>query len=363
MNFYTLFTRTENVNLLKDVGLIPETLAKNYDEVNSYVVTYKNGDYSYVGKEITHLKLLFLNKRFGKILDGIRFIIDNSNNIDVLNIYHLNLSSYIYCMAAKLFLKRDSKIYLKLDANPAEIDKLRKHDLRAYIKKKTIQMADIVSGETSVIVEKLVKEVNPKIKLIPNGYYNPDAKMSDYLKKKNRIITVGRLGVEPKNTELLIDAFVKNASNHNWELRLIGPYTNKLKEKVDYLLNVKPELLGRIELVGEINDKKKLSKEYEEAKIFAFPSKCESFGLVLTEALMAGDYLLVSDGVPAAYDVIYSDTAGRIVKNDSLIEWVEAIDYVVNVDMDYERICSEGFRKANALFCWDEIVKRIFELL
>ena len=39
MNFYTLFTRTENVHLMKDVGMIPEKLAQNYPNVNSFLVT------------------------------------------------------------------------------------------------------------------------------------------------------------------------------------------------------------------------------------------------------------------------------------------------------------------------------------
>ena len=68
MEFYTLFTRTENIHLLKDVGMIPETLAAEYDDVASYIVTYKNGDYPYIGREICHARPVFLKKKLGKYI-------------------------------------------------------------------------------------------------------------------------------------------------------------------------------------------------------------------------------------------------------------------------------------------------------
>lgn len=363
MNFYTLFTRAENVHLLKDVGMVPETLAAEFSDVNSYLVTYKNGEYPYIGKDIKNMKMIFLKKRLGKYIDGILFIMNSAKDIDVLNIYHLNLSSFIYCIAAKIFLKKEAKVYLKLDLGPAEIEKIRKKDIRSWIKKKTIEMADIVTGETSILVNQLNEEVNSKIKLIPNGYYNPFARMSDFTKKKNRIITVGRLGAEPKNTELLVDAFVERATEHDWELRLIGPYTDKLYEKVNEIMKRVPQLSGRIKLTGEITDKEMLSKEYEEAKVFAFPSKWESFGLVLTEALMAGDYLIVSDAVPAAYDLIDSDEIGKIIKSEDTYKWTEAIGAIVNMDFDYKKMCKDGYNKANAQFNWVAIAKNLRETL
>ena len=171
MNYYTLFTRTENAHLLKDIGMIPETLAKEYPDVNSYIVTYENGTYPYIGQQIKHAKPVFLKKRFGRIIDGIGFIRKNAADIDVLNIYHLNLSSYAYCLAARKYLKTTAKVYLKLDLGPAEIDKLRRHDPRAWIKKRTIKLADIVSGETSKLVGIVQNEVDPKVVLVTNGNY------------------------------------------------------------------------------------------------------------------------------------------------------------------------------------------------
>ena len=63
MTFYTLFLRTENAHLAKDIGMIPETLAKEHPDVKSHIVTYENGDYPYVGQQIKHTKMIFVKKR------------------------------------------------------------------------------------------------------------------------------------------------------------------------------------------------------------------------------------------------------------------------------------------------------------
>ena len=362
MNFYTLFTRTENVHLLKDVGMIPEKLAEKYPDVNSYLVTYKNGEYPYVGNQIKKTKLIYLNKKFGKIIDGMKFIRQNADKIDVLNIYHLNLSSYFYCKAAKKYLKKDAVVYLKLDANNDEIRKLRKHDPRSWIKHKTIEMADFVSAETSSVVKSINQEVKKQIEWIPNGC----AEMSDdkvgNIEKKNRIITVGRLGSPEKNTELLIDSFVGCSDRQDWELRLIGPYTDEIREKVDAVTKEHSELAGKIELTGEILDKKRLASEYAQAKIFMIPSKYESFSIALIEAMEEGCYIISSDNVPLAKDVIEFGAKGSIVEGFETKEWSNAILDICNGDIDWNELKNVDKEIVEEKYNWDSIVENLYKL-
>lgn len=362
MNFYTLFTKTENVHLLKDVGMIPESLARNFSDVKSYIVTYKNGEYPYVGKEIQNTEMVFIKKRFGKYLDGMHFIRKYAKEIDVLNIYHLNLSAFFYCIYAKIFLKKSALVYLKLDAGPMEMDKLCKQDLRALVKRMTIRLADVVSGESSVLVKQL-QEVDPKIKLIPNGYYAPEAHMAIFRKKADRIITVGRLGTAEKNTKLLIDAFVLSMDQHGWELRLIGSYTKELNDYIDRLCHTYTKLKDRLKLVGIITDKRILQKEYEESKIFALPSKLEGFPIVLPEALMTGNYIITSSHVPAAYDVIYNADAGRIAESDDALYWKDVLTETIKKEIDWRKLCEDGFRVAESKFNWDSIAEQLYGFL
>ena len=366
MEFYTLFTRTENTHLLKDVGMIPETMAAEFDDVDSYIVTYKNGDYPYIGNEIRHVKPVFLKKKFGRYIDGINFIRKNANRIDVLNIYHLNLSSYLYCLAAKKYLKKSAVIFLKLDLGPAEIAKVKKHDLRSFIKRRTIRLADIVSGETTKLTGQLRDITGEDIRFITNGIYVPGSKAADPSRKKNKIITAGMLGTPPKNTDFLIDAFTtyaKNAQNGDWKLVLIGKCTCEIEQKVKETINADPSLKDRIILTGEITDKEQLAKEYEEAKIFILPSKWESFGFVLPEALSFGDYLIVSGNVPLAEDLLYNETAGRIIRDMSVETWAEEIADVTRADIDWGKKCREDHDFVENNYNWKIIVQKILELI
>ncbi|MCR5672454.1 MAG: glycosyltransferase family 4 protein [Lachnospiraceae bacterium] len=346
--------------------MIPETMAQVFPDVRSYLVTYKNGEYPYIGKEISHLQPVFLRKKLGKCIDGINFIRKNSDRIDVLNIYHLNLSSYLYCLAAKRYLKKDAVIFLKLDLGPAEIEKVKKRDPRSYIKRRTIKLADIVSGETTKLVGQLRDITGDDIRFITNGIYVPQTGAADPAKKKNKIITAGMLGTEPKNTHFLIDAFAtyaKNAQNSDWKLVLIGKCTYEIEQKVKDLKEKEPFLSDRIILTGQITDKGQLAKEYEEAKIFILPSKWESFGFVLPEALSFGDHLLVSGNVPAAEDLLYNEDAGRIIRDMSVDTWAEEIDKATRADIDWEKKCREDHDFIEDNYNWKMIVRKIYGII
>lgn len=362
MNFYTLFTKTQNVHLLKDVGMIPENMAM-FDDVNSYVVTYKNGDYPYLGHEICNLRMIFLKKRFGKILDGVNFIRTNSKTIDVLNIYHLNFASFIYCIAAKAYLKKSSKIYLKLDAGYSEVTKVATKDIRGWIKRRTLELADVVSAETSEIVEKLQGVSGKKIYFITNGCYSRKKKETDYRIKENTIITVGRLGTWPKNTEMLLDAFVKSSEFHDWNLKLIGSYSNEFRESVEKLKRTHLELKNRIELLGEISEPSRLAEEYEKAKVFVLPSRFESFGIVLVEALMWGDYIVMSDKIPTYKDIIYNEQAGYVFDSYDSETLASAIVNATQKKIDWKIKCLNDYEFIEKNYNWTMIVRSLKGIL
>ena len=363
MNYYTLFTGTENVHLLKDVGMLPEKLAANHSDVNSYLVTYKNGEYPYVGEKIKHTRLIFVKKRLGKALDGVGFIIKNRKNIDVLNIYHLNLSSFFYCMAAKLFMKKESVVYLKLDAGYEEVKKVKKHNLTAWVKRRTVDMADIVSVETKVVASKFEKELKIKTEFVPNGCFELLPKPADYQNKKNRLITVGRLGAYEKNTELLLDSFVKCADEHDWELRLIGPYTAETEDKVADILNKHPKLKDRIVLTGAINDRDILWQEYKEAKVFLLPSKWESFSIATIEALETGCFLMTSANVPLMADIIEGGNFGVIIDDYSVESWSDAVTKAIKDKTDWDFLCREGYAYVKENYNWDIIADNLYKLI
>lgn len=364
MNFYTLFTRTKDIHLIKDVGMLPESLALRHGDVRSFLVTYKNDEeYTHYGNEIKQTRLIFIKKRFGKYIDGIRFIKDNADQIDVLNIYHLNLSSFLYCLAAKCFLRKTAKVYLKLDAGYDEVRKLKKLGIVSHIKRRTIKLADIVTAETRTIVDLLQSVVNAKIEYLPNGVSLSEEREDRNISKDNRIITVGHLGTAAKNTEFLIDAFVASADKHPYELRLIGTYTQELKRKIEALKEESSDVYKRIVLTGEISDRERLEEEYHRAKIFAFPSVGESFGFALLEAVNAGCFVMVSDGVPLAYDVVDEGKTGMILPINDKERWGKAFTELQHNEPGWDQLREIGKAKVREKYSWGNIADRLYRML
>lgn len=309
MNFYTLFPPTENVHLIKDVGMYPESLAK-YEGVDAHLVCYKNGEYPYLGREVKHLKLDFIERKYGEILDGMYFIKKNATRIDVLNVYHLNLSSFFFIRTFKKYKNKSAIAYLKLDADMREIDRLSGNGVIQWIKKKTIAWADVVTVESRLLKDKLNEIIgDEKIQYLPDGIDidNVEGSVLSAEEKENIILTVGRLGSEQKNSQRLVDEFIKQ-SKGDYHLWLVGSTTEAfrvwLNQKLEDLKKQNHVAAGLIEYKGEISDRQELDSIYKKAKIFALPSRWESFGIVLVEALWQGCYLMTTKEVPSTPDLM-----------------------------------------------------------
>src|SRR6476620_5530988 len=63
--FLTLFPYTENVHLIKDVGMIPYVLHKEYG-YESTIASFQNGEYPYLEDDVKGLKQTFIKKIFKK---------------------------------------------------------------------------------------------------------------------------------------------------------------------------------------------------------------------------------------------------------------------------------------------------------
>ncbi len=316
MRFVTLYLKTENVHLLKDVGMIPYYMMKEHGAESS-VVTYDNGgEYSYTDNEVRGLGLEFVRRsRFGRIVDGMLYLMRNAGRIDVLNIYHLNLSSYFYEIVYRMFNRR-GVIYLKLDMNPAGFITCFKKNPVGMIKRATIRRADLASVETTAMRKKLRKFFGEKIIYIPNGCYRDtdtgtgsapdDGTVREAFHKENVILTVGNLGTFDKATEVLLEAYkryMERVGEDAYKLRLVGSIEDDFRKHIDDFFGTDDKLRDKVVFTGPVSDKRLLNEEYERARLFTLPSRSESFGIVLVEAALKGCYLVTSDMVPAGYDV------------------------------------------------------------
>lgn len=364
MRFVTLFLETENVHLLKDVGMIPYHLYKDHN-MDCTIVTYKNSEkYTYLENEVKGLKLQFIKKSpFGAIIDGVNYLNRNASDIDILNIYHLNLSSFFYSIVYR-HRNKNGKIYLKLDMNPIGLVNLYKKDLRGAVKRMTMRMCTLASVETTKMRNRLVKTYGDKIIYIPNGCYSA----SDFSKEKkeNIILTVGNLGTFEKATDVLLNAFaeyVKNNKDSDWKLHLVGSVAEDFREKIDSFYKENEYLKDRVLFLGPIYDKKELNREYSKAKVFTLPSLSESFGIVLVEAAMNGCYIIASDMVPAAFDITDGFKYGKCVKAGDISSLATAFDEVCNDSVDYKAIATKTAAHVRTAFNQTFITDRLYRKL
>ncbi len=364
MRFVTLFLKTQNVHLTKDVGMLPYLLRREH-KIDTAVATYKNDEeYTYADNEVKGLKLEFIEKTGGgMIFDGVRYLVANAHNIDVLNIYHLNLSSYIYGIVYKR-LNRKGRIYLKLDMNPKGFEALFKKDIVGMIKRSTLKRADIASVETRKMFAKLREKYGDKILYIPNGCYNSDV---PYPKdKRNVILTVGNLGTYEKATDVLLEAFAlfsKKPSSAGWSLRLVGSVDDSFKGYVDEFFQKHPELTERVTFTGPIYDREKLNEEYSKARVFTLPSLSESFGIVLVEAAMHGCYLITSDMVPAGYDISDGLRYGAQIPAGDAGKLCEAFGKICTDETDWKSITKKTAAYVKTAFDWSKIANDLYKAL
>lgn len=328
----TMRLSTIDVHLWKSQGLIPHYVNKKYG-FDVSVVTYKNGDYP-SAKQLENVKLEFVKKKYGDTVDGILYIINNAKKIDYLYMYHPKWETLICVFLYKMINPR-GKVWLDLDASLHWFEYRKKSvgqriqtRMRNWIIK---NCCTIVTTSSSKCAEMSKKEYGRKdILHIPRGCQSI---YSDLSQKRDIILTVGRLGTEQKNTELLINAFVNNKELHNWELVLIGEAEPKFLQFLQKKVR-QHKMEDRIHYIGNINEREKLAEWYAKAKIFVLPSRWESYGIVLAEALLQGAYLVISDSISSKEDILgEKQEIGITFKNNRLTDLEKAL--VESIQSEY----------------------------
>jgi len=362
MRFVTIFVLCENVHLIKDVGMIPYVLHKEY-KVDSQLVTYNNGDYSYLNDEVKGLKLKFV-KRYTKndFINLVIYLFNNYKNIDVLNFFH---TTYTNLLLGYIFkkLNKNGKVYIKMDAS--ERIKTKKQNpylgkgIKAQIKRKLIRNVDLLTVEIKDIHSYLNNLWDNKVEYIPNGFYDRDYNYEEVQREKI-ILFVGRVGAKEKANEVLIDAFIKVHSNlDGWKLKFIGPIEKEFNNYIEMIFLKFPEIKSKIDFCGPINDRNELEMEYKKAKIFCLTSRNEGFPLVYLEALRSGLYIITSS-ILAAKDIVSSEKIGSIFNIDNIDELSEKLLFACNnLNIDHNHI--KKYARDN--FRWQDSCRKILKYL
>lgn len=159
-------------------------------------------------------------------------------------------------------------------------------------------------------VKKFIKQEN--VICIPNTIpqYGNQANLEEE-KEIYRIVNVGRLNKKHKRQEILIEAFAMLAERYpDWIVECWGGdtsgYQKELEQKIHHY-----RLENRVFLRGATQN---VEQVYCAADIFAFPSRCEGFGLALGEAMCAGLPAVGFASCPAVNELIKNGENGLLAE-------------------------------------------------
>lgn len=370
MRWVTFFPNAKREHLTKDVGLLPVYMGKN--GFNSQLVTtgteLKDAQ---IPEEVSGLEIDILSKK-GKFFflekSFLNFLHQNSNQIDVLNLFHLNRDTIFYGL---LYKRKNPKgfLYIKLDAYNQHL-KIRKIFSKNSIKdfflksraRQFYNKVDLFTVENTKgkeIAEQTYPEWKTKIEYLPNGcndlyLRNLSLNGSD---KENIILSVGRLGSRDKNYDLLLKT-LPLIQIEGWKFRIVGPISEEFYQKISSFFTRFPEMRAKVEFVGAILDRDELYSEYSKSRIFFLPSRFESFGIAYVEALYFGNVILGHEGMAAFSDLSSAGKFGVFYKDNDPESLAKCLEQAID-KADEQGIQTEIKEHTRANFYWSNLARRL----
>ena len=372
--FVTVFTETENFHLVKDVGQLPYFMYKT-EGYDATLISYQNNvEYPFIDQEVNGLKLNFIPNK-GRFLyfelGVLYYLLNHSKSIAILNLFHFKKDHILYLLIYKL-VNPKGKAYIKLDMDILFFKNYNAFLFSNYRIKNLIlkaltswifKLTDLFSVETDQAKDYLLNvypELHNKLICIPNGvdnlYLDKEIPIKAFQEKENIILTVGRIGTEQKNTELLLDA-LKITDLKDWKVYILGPIEESFKKYIADFYKEYPQLENKVIFTGNITDRKELFDWYNRAKVFCLSSRYEGFPIAFPEALYFGNYL-ISSPVSSAEHITSKGKYGTVAKADAH-EFSNALQNSIEPgflsSQRYEEI--RRFSKDN--FTWPGIVKKL----
>jgi sugar transferase (PEP-CTERM/EpsH1 system associated) len=214
----------------------------------------------------------------------------------------------------------------------------------------------VVSEDLFEWVEKILKILPPKLKLIYNGVdtevFHPAKSTPDGF----TICTVGRLH-EEKNQALLIDAFclLKQENKALTEFRLViagdGPLHDDLKQKINQC-----PYTNDISLLGNQDDIPNLLRK---SNLFVLTSVYEAMPMTILEAMACGLPVITTNVGGIRY--LLSENEAWLVDQD-IRQIVEAILFVYKHSDQSKAISLNGLQLVREKYSMKKMVRRYMEM-
>lgn len=177
---------------------------------------------------------------------------------------------------------------------------------------------------------------------------------------RSTILSVGSL-TDKKDHDCLIRAFALLVENHpEWKLRIVGE--GVLRPTLEATIR-ELQLSESVSLPGSTPD---VEAEYQNANIFAMPSRSESFGLVTAEALAYGLPVVGFADCPGTNELVQHGTNGLLVEgHDRSRALAHGLDLLM-VDEPFRRELGrngppsvEAYGLPAALDRWEQLLRSL----
>lgn len=149
---------------------------------------------------------------------------------------------------------------------------------------------------------------NDKCIIVPNGFYSPIIRKSNFTVKGINAVFIGRLDLYQKGLDVLLQACLEEhefLSSNQFKLTIYGPERYDFKQIDDFVNN--HNLKDIIERKHEIGGQDK-EKVLLEADLFLLPSRFEGHPMGLIEALAYGIPSLVTPGSNMSDEIKNTDS-------------------------------------------------------
>lgn len=200
-------------------------------------------------------------------------------------------------------------------------------------------LCDLVFTPSESIRELIAKRgVNSRIVTLPTGvdtrkYSNANGKkFRQALGISENTFVIGHLGrlAKEKNLEFLSESIIKflleSLQSKNCCFLLVG--TGPMKTHIIEKFNSRG-LSNRIFTAGLLNSDDVVNA-YSAMDLFAFSSKSETQGMVITEAMAAGTPVVAIDA-PGVREVVKDNINGKLLRNTDSDEFCAAIEIMANL--------------------------------
>lgn len=267
------------------------------------------------------------------------------------------------------------RLYIKLDADSLAIKKENdyKNSLQEFIYELIhwwfSKVVKCVSCETEIATNTIKQSQATCYKfrdnIIPmqNGFDEEQLQTLSineltYEDKDNIILTVGRLGTYPKNTEMLLCA-LSQVNLKNWKFYLVGPIEGSFLPTIEAFYKSHPDAKENVVFTGHISDKRELWEFYNRAKVFVLTSRFESCALVFYEAKRFRNYIL-STPVGAIYDIIDNNRYGETFEQEDVVALSSRLQAIIDGTKDLSK-CYKCFEPSS--LSWSTVVKPVADKL